>query len=173
VIGVRLLEHFQVTVRPARLKTFTLVNGAAKCKAALASAAQRPRRADVAARDPLRLHPRQPSTAPRACSSSTPACRASTSPPPAAPTRSPASAPRRCAATRPRSSTVDDFSIGELLHASKLRGAYGYFEQGESSDQFRIDGMFGLDVLARRRVTLDFPERKLYFSDPAPREAAK
>ena len=62
---------------------------------------------------------------------------------------------------------VEDFSIGDLLHASKLRGAYGYFEQGESSDQFRIDGMIGLDVLARRRVTFDFPERKLYFSDPS------
>lgn len=61
---------------------------------------------------------------------------------------------------------VEDFSIGDLLHASKLRGAYGYFEQGESSDQFRIDGMIGLDVLGRRRFTLDFPDRKLYFSDP-------
>ncbi|MBL8975232.1 MAG: hypothetical protein JNK56_31825, partial [Myxococcales bacterium] len=67
---------------------------------------------------------------------------------------------------------VEDFSLGDLLHASKLRGAYGYFEQGESSDQFRIDGMVGLDVLARRRVTFDFPERKLYFSDPSAPAAA-
>ncbi|MBK7824490.1 retropepsin-like aspartic protease [Nannocystis sp.] len=66
---------------------------------------------------------------------------------------------------------VEDFSIGEVLHAKGLRGAYGYFEQGESSDQFRIDGMIGLDVLARRRVTFDFPERKLYFSDPSPAAA--
>jgi len=66
---------------------------------------------------------------------------------------------------------VEDFSIGDLLHAKGLRGAYGYFEQGESSDQFRIDGMIGLDVLARRRVTFDFPERKLYFSDASPAAA--
>ena len=26
--------------------------------------------------------------------------------------------------------------------------------------------MIGLDVLTRRRVTLDFPERKLYFNEP-------
>jgi hypothetical protein len=63
---------------------------------------------------------------------------------------------------------VAQFSIGDLLKAEGLRGAYGYFEQGESSDQFRIDGMIGLDVLTRRRVTLDFPERKLYFADPGP-----
>ncbi len=63
---------------------------------------------------------------------------------------------------------VGEFRLGELLIARGLRGAYGYFEQGESSDQFRIDGMIGLDVLTRRRVTLDFPERKLYFSDPSP-----
>ena len=66
---------------------------------------------------------------------------------------------------------VEDFSIGDQLKAQGLRGAYGYFEQGESSDQFRIDGMIGLDVLTRRRVTLDFPERKLYFADPGPAAA--
>ena len=63
---------------------------------------------------------------------------------------------------------VESFTIGEQLTAQGLRGAYGYFEQGESSDQFRIDGMIGLDVLTRRRVTLDFPERKIYFADPSP-----
>ncbi len=74
---------------------------------------------------------------------------------------------------------IPKFTIGEILRADKLRGAYGYFEQNESSDQFRIDGMIGLDVLTRRRVTLDFPERKLYFSDstapatPAAKPAAK
>lgn len=71
---------------------------------------------------------------------------------------------------------VDEFSIGDLLKATKLRAAYGYFEQGESSDQFRIDGMIGLEPLIRRRVTFDFPERKLYFADsaaPAPAKKAK
>ncbi len=62
---------------------------------------------------------------------------------------------------------VGEFRIGELLTAKDLKGAYGYFEQSESSDQFRIDGMIGLDVLTRRKVTIDFPERKLYFSDPS------
>lgn len=58
---------------------------------------------------------------------------------------------------------VDEFTVGS--HSlGKLRGAYGYFEQEESGDQFRIDGMIGLDALGRSRWTLDFPERRFYFS---------
>lgn len=67
---------------------------------------------------------------------------------------------------------IEEFAIGEALRADKLRGAYGYFEQGESSDQFRIDGMIGLDVLTRRRVTIDFLERKLFFNEPGAAAAA-
>jgi hypothetical protein len=63
----------------------------------------------------------------------------------------------------PAIAQVDEFTLGSLLKATKLSAAYGYFEQAESSDQFRIDGMIGLEPLIRRRVTFDFPERKLYF----------
>ena len=68
---------------------------------------------------------------------------------------------------------VGELSLGGQLKASKLRAAYGYFEQGESSDQFRIDGMVGLDPLLQRRVTFDFPERKLYFADSSAPVKAK
>ncbi|MCY0988255.1 aspartyl protease family protein [Nannocystis sp. ILAH1] len=66
---------------------------------------------------------------------------------------------------------VAEFTVGDAFKALGLRGAYGYFEQNESSDQFRIDGMLGLDFVGRGRLTIDYPERKLYFAAP-PAEAA-
>ncbi|MCY1056987.1 aspartyl protease family protein [Nannocystis sp. SCPEA4] len=66
---------------------------------------------------------------------------------------------------------ITEFTLGNAFKALGLRGAYGYFEQGESSDQFRIDGMLGLDFVGRGRLTIDYPERKLYFA-AAPAEAA-
>ncbi|MBK8261634.1 MAG: retropepsin-like domain-containing protein [Nannocystis sp.] len=168
VIGVRLLEHFQVTVDP-QSQTFTLVNPAAKCKAALQARRSGPaapfwihethfiylkalmndaeglflfntgmQGVDVAANVKAYAH-------------------AAIGAPPL----------RR---GQPTLVTVDAFTLGEH-RGERLRGAYGYFEQDRSSDDFRIDGMFGLSALGGGAWTLDFPERKLYLR-PAPREAA-
>lgn len=76
---------------------------------------------------------------------------------------------------------IESFTLGGAYEARNLRGAYGYFEQEESSDQFRIDGMLGLDLFAPGRFTIDYPERKLYFTPstgaaadaPAPAKPAK
>lgn len=68
---------------------------------------------------------------------------------------------------------VAEFTLGDAFKAQNLRAAYGYFEQNESSDQFRIDGMLGLDFIARGRFTIDYAERKLYFAAPPPAPAAK
>lgn len=65
---------------------------------------------------------------------------------------------------------VAEFTVGDAFKALNLRAAYGYFEQTQSSDQFRIDGMLGLDFVGRGRLTIDYPERKLYFAG-APAEA--
>lgn len=61
---------------------------------------------------------------------------------------------------------VGEFSFGGYK-LGKLRAAYGYFDQEESGDQFRIDGMLGLDALGGARWTVDFPERKFYFAPSA------
>lgn len=68
---------------------------------------------------------------------------------------------------------VTEFTVGDAFKAENLRGAYGYFEQSESSDQFRIDGMLGLDFVGRGRLTIDYPERKLYFAAAPAAEPAK
>ena len=163
VIGVRVLEQFQATIDLPAQK-FTLVHGAPKCKAALA--ANR-----TGGEKPMWLHETnfvyvlgQMNGAEglflintgmqgvEMTATSKAYARAGIGAPPL----------RR---NEPAIVTIDKFTIDELMTASKLRGAYGYFEQGESSDQFRIDGMIGLDVITTRRVTFDFPARKLYFRD--------
>ena len=169
VVGVRVLEQFQLTYDVAG-KKLTLVHGAPKCKAALAAR----RTAAVA---PIWLHETHfvyvlgqmggteglflintgmqgvdMTATTRAYA------RAGIGSPPM----------RR---NEPAIVDVPEFTIGALLQAKDLRGAFGYFEQSESSDQFRIDGMIGLDVLTRRRVTFDFPERKLYFGPAADPDA--
>lgn len=62
---------------------------------------------------------------------------------------------------------IDTFALGSGYEVQGLKGAYGYFEQEESSDQFRIDGMLGLDMFVRGRLTIDYPERKFYFGPTA------
>lgn len=166
VIGVRVLEQFQATLDiPA--KKFSLVHGASKCKAALATA-----RAGGGA-TPMWLHEThfvyvmgQMNGAEGMflintgiqgvdmTATSKAFARAGIGAPPLRP-------------NEPAIVEVEKFTIDDHLTASKLRGAYGYFEQGESSDQFRIDGMIALDVIAGRRVIFDFPDRKIYFREPA------
>ncbi len=166
VIGVRVLEQFQVTYDlPA--KKLTLVQGGAKCKKALSA-----HRSGGSV--PLWLHETHFVYVLGAMNGAEGLFLLNTGMQGVdltATSRSYALAGIGAPAIRrgePAIVEVADFSIGELLRAQGMKGAYGYFEQGESSDQFRIDGMIGLDVLTRRKVTLDFLERKIYFADASP-----
>ena len=166
VIGVRVLEQFQVTYDlPA--KKLTLVQGGAKCKKALAAH----RSGDGVS---MWLHETHFVYVLGAMNGAEGLFLLNTGMQGVdltATSRSYALAGIGAPAIRrgePAIVEVADFSIGEVLRAQGMKGAYGYFEQGESSDQFRIDGMIGIDILTRRRVTLDFPERKIYFADASP-----
>ncbi len=165
VLGVRVLEQFQVNIDIAA-KKFSLVHGTSKCKSALA--ANR-----VGGGVPLWLHEThfvyvlgQMNGAEGLFLINTGMQGVDLTATSKAYARSGIGAPplRR---DQPAIVDVESFTIDDHLSASKMKGAYGYFEQGESSDQFRIDGMVGLEVVTRRRVTFDFPERKLYFRDSA------
>ncbi len=71
---------------------------------------------------------------------------------------------------KPSFVTVDELRIGEAMTVTEVPGAYGFFEQTETADGFRIDGMLGIGVLGRSRWTIDFDEQRLYFvamSSPA------
>ncbi|MBL9104505.1 MAG: retropepsin-like domain-containing protein [Myxococcales bacterium] len=172
VIGVRVLEQFQATLDvPA--KKFSLVHGVPKCKAELAA------NRSGAGATPMWLHETnfvyvlgQMNGAEGLFLINTGMQGVDMTATSKAYARSGIGPP---ALRRDQPAIVDvaEFTIDELLTAEKLRGAYGYFEQGESSDQFRIDGMIGLEIITTRRVTFDFPERKLYFRDSAGPAAAK
>src|SRR5690606_1497366 len=58
---------------------------------------------------------------------------------------------------------VPEFSLGKGLVAKDPQSAFGYFEQTETSDGFRLDGMLGLGVLGQKPLTIDYETRKLYF----------
>jgi predicted aspartyl protease len=60
---------------------------------------------------------------------------------------------------------VEEVELGDYRVANRS-GAYGYFEQSKSSDDFRIDGMLGLGAFAGGRWTLDFADRHLYLEPP-------
>ena len=171
VIGVRVLEQFQVTYDLAADK-LVLVYGAPKCKTALAA-----RR--TAGGTPMWLHEThfvyvlgQMNGAEGLFLINTGMQGVDMTANRPAFARAGIGAPVR-RADDPAIAEVGELSLGGQLKASKLRAAYGYFEQGESSDQFRIDGMVGLDPLLQRRVTFDFPERKLYFADSSAPVKAK
>lgn len=171
VVGVRVLEQFQVTYDLAAGK-LVLVHGAPKCKSALAA-----RRSGGGT--PMWLHEThfvyvlgQMNGAEGLFLINTGMQGVDMTATRPAFARAGIGAPMR-RADEPAIAEVDEFTLGGLLTATKLSAAYGYFEQGESSDQFRIDGMIGLAPLLRRRVTFDFPERKLYFGEPAAPAKAK
>lgn len=58
---------------------------------------------------------------------------------------------------------VPEFTLGDGLKAKDAAAAFGYFEQTQTSDGFRLDGMLGLGVLAKQPLTIDYDTRKLYF----------
>lgn len=58
---------------------------------------------------------------------------------------------------------IDEITIGPGFVARKAIGAYGFFEQTQTNDGYRLDGMLGLGVLGQAPVVFDFNKRRLYF----------
>lgn len=59
---------------------------------------------------------------------------------------------------------VDSIALGEALEVKKLRGVYGFLQQDETADGFRMDGMVGMEVLGTTKWTLDYGTQQLYFA---------
>jgi hypothetical protein len=60
--------------------------------------------------------------------------------------------------------TIASFELG-ATRLSGLQSAYGYFEQDQTADGFRLDGMIGLGTMGQRRFTLDFDTRRIYLAN--------
>ena len=58
---------------------------------------------------------------------------------------------------------VGELAIGDAVEVDDLTAAWGYFQQSQSSDGFRLDGMLGLGVLGRQPFVLDYDDLRLYF----------
>lgn len=58
--------------------------------------------------------------------------------------------------------TVPRFEIPEGIAFKDVKEAYAVFQQSQSSDGFRVDGMIGLGVLGQRPFVLDFEKLRLY-----------
>jgi hypothetical protein len=67
---------------------------------------------------------------------------------------------------------IESFELGDT-RLSGLESAFGFFEQQATADGFRLDGMIGLGVMGKRRWTIDFETRRIYFAEPTPTDAAK
>jgi hypothetical protein len=63
----------------------------------------------------------------------------------------------------PPMAEIDRFSIGDAVKLTKLLAAWGYFQQTQTSDGFRLDGMMGLGTLGKQRFVLDFETHRLHF----------
>lgn len=61
--------------------------------------------------------------------------------------------------------SLASMSIGNVLRVDKPQGAFGYYNQQETGDKFRSDGMVGLAFLGQGRFTIDFDKRRFYFAD--------
>ena len=62
---------------------------------------------------------------------------------------------------------VDKITIGPGFEARDMIGAYGFFEQRQTNDGYRLDGMLGLGVLGQHAIVFDFAKRRLYFPSAA------
>jgi hypothetical protein len=58
---------------------------------------------------------------------------------------------------------IERFAIGDAISLPKLSAAWGYFQQNQTSDGFRLDGMVGLGALGKQRFVLDFGTQRLHF----------
>ena len=59
--------------------------------------------------------------------------------------------------------TIDSFGLGGGIELTKLVAAFGFFDQTQTSDEFRLDGMVGLGTLGKKRFTLDYDMQKIWF----------
>lgn len=59
---------------------------------------------------------------------------------------------------------VESLTIGDALEVKALRGVYGFLQQDETGDGFRMDGMIGMEVLGTTKWTLDYDTRRVYFA---------
>jgi tetratricopeptide (TPR) repeat protein len=57
--------------------------------------------------------------------------------------------------------TIERFAMGPFT-ASKLAAAFGFFEQSESADAFRLDGMIGLGAFGGQPFTLDYEQQRIW-----------
>lgn len=64
--------------------------------------------------------------------------------------------------------TVKSFAIGKAFTAENVASAWGYFQQTQASDGFRLDGMVGLGVLGTQRFVFDFEMHRIHFPGSAP-----
>ena len=62
---------------------------------------------------------------------------------------------------------VQSFSIGKSFDAQNVDSAWGYFQQTQATDGFRLDGMIGLGVLGKQRFVLDFEHHQIHFPGTA------
>ena len=63
---------------------------------------------------------------------------------------------------------VKSFSIGDAFSAENVASAWGYFQQTQASDGFRLDGMVGLGVLGQQRFVFDFAAHRIHFPGSTP-----
>ncbi|MEM6994757.1 MAG: retropepsin-like aspartic protease [Myxococcota bacterium] len=63
--------------------------------------------------------------------------------------------------------TVEAVTIGDAFKAKGSNAAYGFFEQTQTNDGYRLDGMLGLGVLGQSPFAFDFEHNRLYFPQPA------
>ena len=58
---------------------------------------------------------------------------------------------------------IESFALGDGMTVKDLAAAWGYFQQTQSSDGFRLDGMIGLGVLGKQRFVFDFENHTIHF----------
>lgn len=71
--------------------------------------------------------------------------------------------------------TIDSFRLDDALEIKNARAAWGYVAANATRDEFRFDGMVGLEIFGQGRLTIDYPARKFYVgaAPPAPAPKAK
>jgi hypothetical protein len=67
--------------------------------------------------------------------------------------------------------TIDRFGIHDDFEVQNASAAWGYIAANATRDEFRFDGMVGLEILGQRRWTIDYAQRRFYFVEPAPAPA--
>ncbi|HET6582031.1 MAG TPA: retropepsin-like aspartic protease [Nannocystaceae bacterium] len=58
---------------------------------------------------------------------------------------------------------IASFGIGEVA-LKDLVSAFGYFDQSQTQDGFRLDGMLGLGALGRKPFSIDYQAQKIVFA---------